>query len=65
MARITLESNRANYSKITFAYDSLGRLSCYKNFYGKEITESLATYREYDNLDRLILEKQVDASRSA
>ena len=54
----------ANYSKITFSYDSLGRLSSTKNFYGKEITESLATYREYDHLDRLILEKQVDASKA-
>jgi RHS repeat-associated protein len=50
------QKSSGNYSKTTFSYDALGRLSCIKNAYG------LATYKEYDNLNRLTLEKQVDTT---
>ncbi len=54
------ESPTDGYSKTTYEYDALGRLCCTKRYYGKEITNYIATHLEYDNLNRITLEKQVD-----
>lgn len=54
------QEDQSNYSKITFHYDMLGRLICTRAYYGKEIKNCIATYYEYDSLDRVFSDKRVD-----
>ncbi|MBS0655023.1 MAG: hypothetical protein JSR46_04540, partial [Verrucomicrobia bacterium] len=51
-----------SYSKKTFEYDAMGRVSCVKAYYGKEIKDHIATYNEYDLLGRVTVEKEVDVT---
>jgi len=50
-----------NYQKTAFEYDTLGRIFRIKRFYGKERTQCTATEREYDNLDRIVSEREQDS----
>ncbi len=51
-----------NYSKTAYEYDTLGRLCCTKRYYGKKISDFIATHIQYDKLNRVMVEKQKDAS---
>ncbi len=51
-----------NYTKKCFSYDSLGRLSSTKHYYGKERDTFYEVAVEYDNLDRILSEKELDST---
>lgn len=48
-----------NETKTTYEYDTLGRLSCTKRYFGDNF---IATYVEYDNVGRITLEKEQDST---
>ncbi len=56
-----LETSK-NCSKTSFEYDSLGRLSSIKKYYGEDYDQYNQTLFEYDFLDRKTLEKERDSN---
>lgn len=60
VGRVASKKEGSNYSE--YKYDSLGRQIEIKSYYGENETDFISHHMEYDLLDRVIRERQVDSS---